>query len=87
MGKKKNYIIKCEDGLHARPASELVQMAQRYNCSITITCPKENMYADAKSILGVLSLGADKGTNIILEADGDDAEQALFEIIELLDSI
>jgi phosphotransferase system HPr (HPr) family protein len=84
---KKDYIIKCESGLHARPASELVELLQNFDSEISILYPAENMEADAKSIIDVLSLGADKGAELVLQAEGSDAELAITEIVSLLDSI
>jgi phosphocarrier protein HPr len=62
-------------GLHARPASLFVQTAKKYTSTITITCGERS--ANAKSILNVLALGANKGAQIHIEAEGDDASEAL----------
>jgi phosphotransferase system HPr (HPr) family protein len=84
---RRDYIVKCESGLHARPASELVEMVQKYESEITIIYPQENMEANAKSIISLLSLGADKGAEVVIQAEGNDEAQVVPDIIALLDSI
>lgn len=82
-----NYDVKCEEGLHARPASELAQLAQRFPCEIKIVNKENEIEADAKSIIEVLCLGADKGANIDIITDGEQEDVAVKEIVALLDSI
>lgn len=84
---RKEYVIPCESGLHARPASELVKMTQELENEITIINLENDEEADAKSIIEVLALEADKGNRIIIEADGDDGEKVVDQIIALLDSV
>jgi phosphocarrier protein len=62
-------------GLHARPASQLVQIANRHKCEVQIT--KDGTSVNAKSIMGVLTLAAARGTKLIVTCDGDDAESAM----------
>ena len=83
----KKYVVKCETGLHARPASELVKLTQCFECKLNIMNTDNDMDADAKSIIEILSLGADKGANIIFKAEGPDESKAIEEIVSLLDSI
>ncbi|MCI2062388.1 MAG: HPr family phosphocarrier protein [Eubacteriaceae bacterium] len=83
----KEYVIPCASGLHARPASELVQMTQELESEVTLHHLGNGEIADAKSIIEVLSLGADKGDTIKIEADGDDEEAAVERIIDLLDHV
>jgi len=64
-----------EVGLHARPASQFVQIAKRFASDITVAHGERE--ANAKSILGVLTLGANQGAVITVRADGEDADQAL----------
>ena len=68
-------------GLHARPASLFVQKASKYNSEITVYNGDEQ--ADAKSILDLLMLGVNQGTVITIQAEGEDAEQALAAIQSL----
>lgn len=62
-------------GLHARPASLFVQTAKRYNSQITVS--HEARSANAKSILSVLTLGASRGAELLIRAEGEDADAAL----------
>ena len=68
--------------LHARPAALLVKLAQRFESDIGIECDRKHV--SAKSILGVLTLCADKGMRITITATGDDAVQAIKAISKLL---
>ena len=69
-------------GLHARPATFFVQKANSFKSSIWIE--KEDCRVNAKSLLGVLSLGITKGTNITLIADGVDESSAIDGLSELI---
>ncbi len=69
-------------GLHARAASKLVQVANQFECEIWIV--NGHRRASAKSIMGVLMLAAPMGTELILEASGDDEVQALEALSELI---
>ncbi|MBI1388454.1 MAG: HPr family phosphocarrier protein [bacterium] len=76
------FIIQNELGLHARPAMLLVQSINRLQCNVLIE--KEGLVADAKSIMGVLTLAAEQGSELIVRADGPDAEQAVEAIGKLI---
>lgn len=67
-------------GLHARAAAQLVRAAGKFTSKIVIKRSDNNLYADAKSILNILTLAASKGTILNLEVDGKDEEQAFEEI-------
>ena len=82
---EKSFVIKNETGLHARPASLFVQKAAKYKSVIKVQ--KDGKEANAKSIISVLSLGASKGSEILISADGVDAEEAVDGLIELLDNL
>jgi phosphocarrier protein len=71
-------------GLHARAAARFVHVANKFNSSIAVV--KEGSKVDGKSILGLLTLAAKKGTRLKLSASGDDAETALAELSELVRS-
>jgi len=62
-------------GLHARPASQLVQIANRHKCEVLIV--KDGSSVNAKSIMGVLTLAAARGSKLTVTCDGDDAESAM----------
>lgn len=69
-------------GLHARPAMLLVQSITRMECEVTIE--KDGVSADAKSIMGVLTLAAEQGSEIQVRAEGPDAEEAVQAIEKLI---
>ena len=71
-------------GLHARAAAQLVRMANEYNSDISLI--KSNQQANAKTIMEVLMLGAAQGEDLIVEARGDDEEDAVEAIVQLIDA-
>jgi phosphocarrier protein HPr len=71
-------------GLHARPAALFVAAAARQPVPVTIRTGVSKKAVPARSMLGVLSLGAKRGTEVTLEADGDGAQAALDELADLL---
>ena len=71
-------------GLHARPATFFIQKANEFKSSIWIE--KEERRVNAKSLLGILSLGIVGGTQIRIIADGADEQEAVTALIELVDS-
>ena len=78
----KNVLIDNQVGLHARPATFFIQKANEFKCSIWIEF--EDRRVNAKSLLGVLSLGIVKGTQITLIADGSDEEAAVEALSALI---
>ncbi len=79
----KEIIVKNPQGLHARPAAMFVQIATRYNSSVTIQRDDEKV--NGKSIMGILTLGIQMDTKIILEIEGEDANEMLEELNTLLE--
>ena len=79
---EKVVVITNESGLHARPATLFTQLAAKFSSKITISSGEKQ--ADAKSILTVLTLGATKGTSVVLTADGADEDDALAALSEFL---
>ncbi len=73
--KEFKYIIKDAQGIHARPAGKFAKLATEYPCSITIEKAGKNV--DAKRIMGVMSLGAKTGDEVVIKADGDQEVQAI----------
>ena len=80
----KEVIINNQVGLHARPATFFIQKANEFKSSIWVE--KEERRVNAKSLLGVLSLGIVKGSAITLIADGADEDDAIVTLSELIDS-
>lgn len=77
-----SVVITNKVGLHARPARLLVQTAAQYQAKVQVL--RGDRTANAKSIIGVLKLGAVLGDTLILQAEGDDAEQAIHALAELV---
>lgn len=75
---KKKLTIRNKQGLHARPAALFVQIANKFDSKITIKSDDEEV--NGKSIMGILMLGAEKGTEVIIEAEGNDAAMAIAEL-------
>ena len=80
----RNVTIQNSVGLHARPATFFVQKANGFKCSIWVE--KEDCRVNAKSLLGVLSLGITRGTTITLIADGEDEAAAIEGLATLVDT-
>jgi len=80
----RTVVIVNPNGLHARPAERLAREAMRYQSRIEILCRNERV--DAKSILHLLTLGAVQGTELVIEADGHDAQQAVESLSALVES-
>jgi len=72
-----------EDGLHARPASQVVEAANGYESTVTVG-PVDGDAVDASSMLGVTSLGVGPGDDVTLTADGPDEDEALNELESIL---
>jgi len=75
------FIILNDKGLHTRPSTELVKCAARFQAEIQLTY--RDYVVNAKSILGILMLAAERGAKIGVEAEGEDAESAVAAILAL----
>jgi len=71
-----------EYGLHVRVATELVTTAKKYSSEVFLV--KDGVKADAKSIFQILGLGAEKGTELVVNVRGEDAQDALVAVLRLL---
>ncbi len=80
----KDVTINNQVGLHARPATFFIQKANEFKSSIWVE--REDRRVNAKSLLGVLSLGIVKGTTVSLIADGADEEAAVEALVELINT-
>lgn len=78
----KEVMVQNQVGLHARPATFFIQKANEFKSSIWVE--KEERRVNAKSLLGVLSLGIVKGTTITLIADGADEKEAVAALVDLV---
>ena len=71
-------------GLHARAAAKFVHLASTFSARITVA--KDGVRVDGKSMLGLLTLAAARGARLVLAADGDDEEQAIRELSDLVNT-
>ena len=78
----KEVVINNQVGLHARPATFFIQKANEFKSSIWVEV--EDRKINAKSLLGVLSMGITKGTRISIIAEGPDEEEAVKALTEML---
>jgi phosphocarrier protein HPr len=69
-------------GIHARPAAEIVKAAARFTSHITLV--RDDLEVNGKSIMGVMMLAAECGAELVIRADGDDAEQAVEALAALI---
>ncbi len=82
---KRKFVLNNAEGLHARPATTLVKIANEFNAKLHLLHGNERV--DLKSIMGVLSLGVPQGSEVVIEAVGDDADRALIKIIDFLNQL
>jgi phosphocarrier protein len=80
----KETEIKNRAGMHTRPASMIVKAAAKYKCDVFIE--KDGINVNAKSIIGVMTLAAAKGTKLTIKANGPEEEQAVNSLVELIES-
>ena len=78
----KKIKIQLKNGLEARPVAVLVQVASQYDSRIYVEC--ENEKVNAKSIMGLMSLGLSAGEEVVVSIDGDDETNAMDEIEKYL---
>jgi len=71
-----------KNGLHARPAAEIVKLAAKYKSEITVC--RDDLEVNGKSIMGVMMLAAEYGSTLVIKADGPDAPQALDALAQLV---
>lgn len=79
--KEFKYVITDPQGIHARPAGELVKAAKAFASSIMIT--KDGKSGDCKKIFGIMGLGIKKGNEVVITFDGED-EEAAYEAVSKL---
>ena len=77
--------LKNEEGLHARPATEIAKNASKYNCDIKLDVNGKEY--NAKSVLNIMSAGIKNNTQIKIICDGVDEKQALTEMIQLFENL
>ena len=83
MIQEKSVSVTNETGLHARPAAQFVQKASSFGSEINIIF--EGKEVNAKSIMGVMSLGVTRDNEILIKADGEDESEALEELADFIE--
>ena len=79
---KREFHIVAETGIHARPATLLVQAASKFNSDINLEYNGKSV--NLKSIMGVMTLGVGQGADVTITADGDDAKEAIEAIADTM---
>jgi phosphocarrier protein HPr len=79
---ERDAIVASEAGLHARPAVQFVKMAKQFSSDIVVQ--KGDKEANAKSSLKIMTLGAKMGDTIVIRAEGNDAQEAVDALTELI---
>ena len=82
MQLQKKIIINNSSGLHARPAALFVQIANKYDSEVILR--KGIQEVNGKSIMGIMMLAAEHGSEIVIQIEGDDAQEALKELEDFL---
>lgn len=83
MAVERKVRLPNELGLHARPAMQLVELANKFTSSIRIG--RDGREVDCKNMIAVLTLGAEQGAEILIAADGEDAEEAVEALCRLVE--
>lgn len=78
----KKIQIQLQNGLEARPVAVLVQVASQYNSSIYVEC--DDRKVNAKSIMGMMTLGLTAGEEVVVSANGDDEQTAMDDMVKYL---
>lgn len=81
---ERTVTISNRNGLHARPAAEIVKMAAKFKSDILLV--RDELEVNGKSIMGVMMLAAEFGSSLLLRADGPDETEALGAIAQLIES-
>ncbi len=81
---KGSFVVKNDRGLHTRPSTEIVKCATNFKSEVYLIFQKNQV--NAKSLLGILMLAACKGSKILIEAEGEDSEEAVTSLIQLAEN-
>ena len=82
----RNVLVQNRTGLHARPASEFVALAKKYQSKVTIRLAGEDNAVNAKSVMLLLSVGIEQGDEVVITADGEDETAAVDALVSLVES-
>lgn len=79
---ERDATIVNSQGMHARPAAQIVRMAAKFDASLELVCDGQTV--NGKSIMGVMTLAAEQGATVRIRAEGPDAEAAVHALAELI---
>ena len=82
VSQEETLLIRNKFGLHARPAAEFVKLASRFQSDVFVR--KQELEVNGKSIMGMMMLAAECGAEITIRASGEDAKQAVEELVALV---
>ena len=82
----RNVLVQNRTGLHARPATEFIALANEYQSKITIRLASEEDAVNAKSIMRLLSIGIGQGDEIVISATGEDENAAVDALVALIET-
>lgn len=83
---KQVTIVSNETGIHARPATEFVTLAKKFQSDISVSRVGDGSAANAKSVVRILAAGLKRGTEIEISAEGSDEKEAVDALIQLVES-
>lgn len=81
---ERTVVLASKHGLHARPAADLVRLAGRFRSDVKLT--KDDITVDAKSIMGVMMLAAECGSEVVVTTEGPDEIEAMEAVVEFLET-
>ncbi len=81
---ERTVTIANHNGLHARPAAEIVKLAAKYKADILLV--RDDLEVNGKSIMGVMMLAAEYGSSLVLRAEGPDEQEAVGALAKLIES-
>lgn len=81
---REEVVVNLENGLHLVPCSKIAEASRRYDCDIRIQ--REDLIVDAKAIFELITLRAEQGTRLALEAEGEQAEEAIEQLVDLFEN-
>ncbi|MEN3026472.1 MAG: HPr family phosphocarrier protein [Chlorobiota bacterium] len=79
---ERSVVVRLPLGLHARPAAELAALAARFTATVWLV--RDGIAANAKSVLELMSLAVEHGTTVVVQAEGEDAGEAVLRVADFL---
>lgn len=83
---QQEFVMRCPQGFHLRPAQVLMESISKFNSTVTLKKKRTEIETDAKSILGLMSLGLENGESVTVTVNGSDEQQAMDTVRKLFES-